>query len=346
MKENTCLLCGKRAKQVHDSYPGYQRPETFQIYSCQHCNTNFPVPQKNATELYDLIYSHRDNHPGYERYWRYRREVKHTLDPLRYLAEKEAPYFAIREFLTTKSIPKSAKIIEVGSGLGYLTYAMREAGFHAHGIEISKIAVEEAKKSFGDYYLCDDLFAFTESNKHCYDVVVSTEVIEHVERPLNFIKTMLSLLKPGGYLVLTTPNRSFFPSQMVWESSLPPVHLWWFSEQSMKFVGRFLGVGVEFNSFKNYFAGKNVAWSVRHCKKIIPESILDTNGEILPVSDEFSFEAEDSRRVFRCSFRDFAKRVLGRFPGSSFLWQKAQKLIGLRIEAATRCNYMCVVFRA
>ena len=41
-----------------------------------------------------------------------------------------------------------------------------------------------------------------------FDVVCCSEVIEHVERPLTFLKHVTSVLKPGGSLILTTMNRT------------------------------------------------------------------------------------------------------------------------------------------
>eukprot|EP01054_Gregarina_sp_Poly1_P003592 Gregarina_sp_Poly_1__3591@NODE_2050_length_2764_cov_301_065999_g32_i2_p2_GENE_NODE_2050_length_2764_cov_301_065999_g32_i2NODE_2050_length_2764_cov_301_065999_g32_i2_p2_ORF_typecomplete_len237_score27_32Methyltransf_23/PF13489_6/4_7e26Methyltransf_31/PF13847_6/2_2e18Methyltransf_11/PF08241_12/2_5e15MetW/PF07021_12/1_4e05MetW/PF07021_12/2_1e05Methyltransf_12/PF08242_12/5_7e13NodS/PF05401_11/4e06NodS/PF05401_11/0_0035Methyltransf_25/PF13649_6/6_3e10CMAS/PF02353_20/0_0022CMAS/PF02353_20/3_2e05Methyl len=43
-----------------------------------------------------------------------------------------------------------------------------------------------------------------------YDIVVASEVLEHVSNPRYFIKCLDDLLKPDGLMVITTPNRSWF----------------------------------------------------------------------------------------------------------------------------------------
>lgn len=47
--------------------------------------------------------------------------------------------------------------------------------------------------------------------RETFDVILSSECIEHTEDPLNTISQMSRLLKPGGYLILTTPNRLWYP---------------------------------------------------------------------------------------------------------------------------------------
>jgi ubiquinone biosynthesis O-methyltransferase len=42
-----------------------------------------------------------------------------------------------------------------------------------------------------------------------FDVIVASEVIEHIRQPVNFLSACSKLLKPNGLLILTTPNRNF-----------------------------------------------------------------------------------------------------------------------------------------
>jgi hypothetical protein len=53
---------------------------------------------------------------------------------------------------------------------------------------------------------------------------------------------------------VTTPNRSVYPSDGVWLTELPPVHLWWFSERSMTQMGKHLDMTTRFVDFSAYNA--------------------------------------------------------------------------------------------
>jgi 2-polyprenyl-3-methyl-5-hydroxy-6-metoxy-1,4-benzoquinol methylase len=61
------------------------------------------------------------------------------------------------------------------------------------------------------------------------NVIVLTEVIEYVDEPVEFMKVLAKLLKKGEHIILTTPNKSFYPKETVWSTENPLVHLWWFS---------------------------------------------------------------------------------------------------------------------
>ena len=46
--------------------------------------------------------------------------------------------------------------------------------------------------------------------KGAYDVVISQEVVEHIEDQEAYITVCHEVLKPGGYLIMTTPNKKVF----------------------------------------------------------------------------------------------------------------------------------------
>ncbi|GHT43663.1 hypothetical protein AGMMS49965_17900 [Bacteroidia bacterium] len=213
------------------------------------------MPRVDTTAIYQLIYENKDKVRAYDRYWKYAENVKYQKSPIDYLADAEPAYTTLISSLTDViKPPKDADILEVGSGLGYMTYALRKAGYiNAIGVDIAPDAVEKAINEFGKFYICADVYKWEDESAKQYDVILMTEVIEHIEQPEELIKKLVSLLKVGGTLIMTTPNKSFFPDSVIWNTDNPPVHCWWFSEDSFRYLAQKLNVKVSFFDFTKYF---------------------------------------------------------------------------------------------
>lgn len=241
----------------------------------------------DAQQVYDLIYKKGDVIPGYDRYWRYAADVKTIDAPLNYLSSKEDTYWGVREVLSGIGAADrfDIKILEIGSGLGYLTYSLRKAGYSACGLDISETAVELAKSNYGDFFVAGDLFKFAEQNVGAYDVVIFTEVIEHVDSPVKFVEAALRLLKSGGKAIVTTPNKSLYPADFIWESDLPPIHCWWFSESSMSYIAGKLGAKMDLVDFSRFYrAFTYLDFNVLR-KNQSPKSIFDEHGTLQVVGN-------------------------------------------------------------
>jgi 2-polyprenyl-3-methyl-5-hydroxy-6-metoxy-1,4-benzoquinol methylase len=253
--KSKCLLCGADAVIRHDSYPGYQEPSTFSIFHCVECNTAFSLPRIEDTQrIYNVIYNNADSVPGYARYWNYCLNIKKMKSPLFYLSESENTYWGILEALNKIVVnKKEVKILEVGSGLGYLTYALNRDGFTAYGIDVSETAVNMAVKEFGEYYFCGDLFEFAIQKQNFYDIVIFTEVIEHINEPMDFLNSVMKILKADGYAILTTPNKSIYSTDTIWATDNPPVHCWWFSEESITYMSEKANSIVTFIDFRKFY---------------------------------------------------------------------------------------------
>lgn len=248
-----CNLCGGDAILRYEKMIGYIEESFFEIYECSSCDATFVDPLKSDEKIYEYIYKQVKIVPGYERYYRYSELVKKVSNPLSLLCNSESVYWSVRESLT-KCFPekKNISILEIGSGLGYLTYSLNKAGYKTTGLDISNDAVLQAKEKYGDYYEAGDLFVISENHKKTYDCVVMTEIIEHVEDPKSFIVAALSLLRDGGKLILTTPNKSAAPKNTVWQSDTPPVHLWLLAEKSITKLCDTLNKKSEFIDFTPY----------------------------------------------------------------------------------------------
>ncbi len=252
---STCIACGSENIVQNGKIEGYIQGSFYDIESCQDCKTKWSNPHIVDTVVYDYIYNNKEDTPGYIRYAQYAEDVTSYANPLGYLSRQEPAYYGV-----AATVPTGGKILEVGCGLGYFTYALAEAGYDAVGIDVSDSAIQEATKKYGNYFRHADFFTMTVSEDQKFDAIIMVELIEHVDDPARYLAHAKTLLKTGGKLIVTTPNRSWYPDDVLWASDLPPVHLTWFSERGMQAMAAALGYSVEFTPFTkfNVFSGGSI----------------------------------------------------------------------------------------
>jgi SAM-dependent methyltransferase len=280
-----CLICGSIKKVAPIDIQGYREEERYKVYYCSICNTSHVSPQSVDSELYNLIYSNASAIPGYDRYVNYASCVEKKPSPLNYLADSEDVYWGIQtalDSLISNKKTATLKVLEVGSGLGYLTYSLHKEGIDVLGIDISSSAVEAAIRRYGDLYKCCDLIEFSKSHPNEYNLIIFTEVIEHLPNFFVFLNAMDKLLVDDGAIILTTPNKGAYPKNSIWQTDLPPVHLWWFSEVSLRFIARKIGYSIQFIDFSEYnkkHYRKGVLGNLKFEEKLSP--IFDRSGKLI-----------------------------------------------------------------
>ncbi len=106
-----------------------------------------------------------------------------------------------------KSLPLDRpRILDLGCGRGWFTERLADLG-EAHGIDLSPEAIATASARRPDItYLAGNIYGAPLPREH-FDVVVSQEVIAHVEDQPKYLDRATEVLKPGGYLIITTGNR-------------------------------------------------------------------------------------------------------------------------------------------
>jgi SAM-dependent methyltransferase len=99
----------------------------------------------------------------------------------------------------------SPRILDLGCGTGWLTAILGQFG-PTTGVDLSPLAIEQAKKRFPELeFLAGSLFDVP-LPRGAFDIVVTCQVVEHVEDQRRFVDLLADLLRPDGHLLLVTDN--------------------------------------------------------------------------------------------------------------------------------------------
>jgi len=128
---------------------------------------------------------------------------------------------------------KENRLLEIGFGSGVMLRAAASAGWAAEGVEISRTATEHVRAE-GFKVFCGDLVDAQCASGY-FDVVIASELLEHVEDPGRVVTEIARILRPGGLLWATTPNIGGLSARMLglnW-TTVSPDHLHLFSRKGI-----------------------------------------------------------------------------------------------------------------
>jgi 2-polyprenyl-3-methyl-5-hydroxy-6-metoxy-1,4-benzoquinol methylase len=117
--------------------------------------------------------------------------------------------------LLTEVLSPGARILDVAAAQGNFSLALAELGFdvtwndlRAELADYVRLKHERGKIEFAAGN------AFELAFPSLFDAVLITEIIEHVAHPDDFLAKAAALVKPGGYIVMTTPNGGYFKNRL------------------------------------------------------------------------------------------------------------------------------------
>jgi 2-polyprenyl-6-hydroxyphenyl methylase/3-demethylubiquinone-9 3-methyltransferase len=123
------------------------------------------------------------------------------------------------------------RALDVGCGSGFNAAQLAERGWQVIGIDMSTEGIALARRAYPrvrfEVLPADDKLLLNLSEPP-FDLIVSTEVVEHLYDPRAYVKGCFSALRPGGRFVLSTPYHGYLKNLMLavlgkWDTHANPL---------------------------------------------------------------------------------------------------------------------------
>jgi SAM-dependent methyltransferase len=243
--EDCRLWCGDREQFLQVNCPACNSqayiPEFikngFEYVTCSGCRTLFARTRPPLTSL-NQFYTQSAS----STYW-----VNEFFKPVAQ-ARREKIFRPRAQFIVERFGPNRKWLVgDIGAGFGLFLEELRKLwpGSSYIAIEPSTEMADICKRAGFRVEGCllEDLKRYGGS----FDLLTAFELMEHLYDPHLFLKTAYHLLKPGGWLLLTTLNGEGFDIQVLWEKSksiYPPCHINFFNPDSLSLLLRSAGLTV------------------------------------------------------------------------------------------------------
>jgi 2-polyprenyl-3-methyl-5-hydroxy-6-metoxy-1,4-benzoquinol methylase len=183
-----CPICKNESSLFFQS-KDYNRnitQEIFNHYRCSQCELIFimPIPT-NLADYYPESYHFVPKSSEY---------LEEGSKPENYKIE------------IVQGFVNHGRLLEIGPAYGSFTYLAKKAGFEVDAIEMNSRCCEFLNKVVGVHAINSDDPIATLGKIEPYDVIALWHVIEHLPDPWSTLDAIYKCLKPGGIVVLATPN--------------------------------------------------------------------------------------------------------------------------------------------
>ena len=107
---------------------------------------------------------------------------------------------------------EAPRFLDIGCGLGYLLDVAHDGGFAVEGVEYNPEAVKWIRAKYRFPVFCGD---FMKYDGEGFDAVAMLDVIEHLPQPLDALRRVAALVRPGGVFVLSTMDSDSLVSRLI-----------------------------------------------------------------------------------------------------------------------------------
>lgn len=117
---------------------------------------------------------------------------------------------ALRQW--TKNNPGEKEVLDAGSGFGQYSYYMarKHPKWNLLAVDVKTEQIEDCRKFFSQVGLTNTTFEYGDLTKfvrgEAFDLVLSVDVMEHIEEDVKVFENFHKSMKPGGILIISTPS--------------------------------------------------------------------------------------------------------------------------------------------
>lgn len=116
-----------------------------------------------------------------------------------------------------KKVPKGSRILDMGAGEGALAERLFDMGYKITAVDKDAENFKSKNCDFSpiNFDNPNEVDDFTLKHANQFDVVLGVEVIEHVQDQWKYARQLMAMAKPGGIILITTPNTTSWLSRMI-----------------------------------------------------------------------------------------------------------------------------------
>jgi SAM-dependent methyltransferase len=233
----TCPICSNSNTVLWSAardYEYFSTGKTYEYFQCTDCGTLFidPLPTDELAIIYPSNYysfvTTKKNAVWRIKEWLDKRKLRSVLQGLK---------------------ADEISVLDVGGGTGWLSTLVRQTDPRVKFtqiVDIDQAAKYKAEQEGHDYFQ-GRLEDFTTDKK--FDLILLLNLIEHVAEPVSVLKKAGSLLRPGGVILIKTPNTQSLDARIFhrsyWGGLHCPRHWVIFSEKSFRKAAALSGLFVK-----------------------------------------------------------------------------------------------------
>jgi 2-polyprenyl-3-methyl-5-hydroxy-6-metoxy-1,4-benzoquinol methylase len=232
LRKEKCKLCGASLKTIAEGLYDNRYGLTGK-YSIGYCNAcelgeTFPKPS-----FYDIPSKYEETIGNSSAYWfkKICRKCKRSVIGTRLILQLD------RANVFLDLLPPSSKfprLLDIGCGVGDWLVLFKNMGFDVQGIDLNPRVVQVAAER-GFYVECRRIEELATDRK-TFNIVVLSQVLEHLLEPKEVLQKIQKLLQPSGKLLISVPNfdskwRRYFKKH--WINWYMPFHIFHFTKRAL-----------------------------------------------------------------------------------------------------------------